>query len=76
MSPDKPMDYRQAGVDIDAGNEVVRRIKALAKSTHTPGVLGGLGSFGGLFAMPGNVAGRGAHSKSGAGTTIGSYSSK
>jgi phosphoribosylformylglycinamidine cyclo-ligase len=45
--------YRQAGVDIDAGNEVVRRIKALAKSTHTPGVLGGVGSFGGLFQMPG-----------------------
>ena len=48
-------DYRQAGVDIDAGNEVVRRIKSLAKSTHTAGVLGGLGSFGGLFAMPGGV---------------------
>ena len=49
------MDYRQSGVDIDAGNEVVRRIKALAKSTHTPGVLGGLGSFGGLFAVPAGV---------------------
>ena len=49
------MDYRQSGVDIDAGNEVVRRIKALARSTHTPGVLGGLGSFGGLFAMPQGV---------------------
>ena len=48
-------DYRQAGVDIDAGNEVVRRIKSLAKSTHTAGVLGGLGSFGGLFAMPEGV---------------------
>ena len=46
------MDYRQSGVDIDAGNEVVRRIKALARSTHTPGVLGGVGSFGGLFALP------------------------
>ncbi|MDQ3169143.1 MAG: phosphoribosylformylglycinamidine cyclo-ligase [Acidobacteriota bacterium] len=50
-------DYRRAGVDIDAGNEVVRRIKTLAKSTHTPGVLGGLGSFGGLFAMPEGVDG-------------------
>ena len=49
------IDYRQAGVDIDAGNEVVRRIKSLAKSTHTAGVLGGLGSFGGLFAMPQGV---------------------
>ncbi len=43
------MEYRQAGVDIDAGNEVVRRIKALARSTSTPGVLSDLGSFGGLF---------------------------
>jgi phosphoribosylformylglycinamidine cyclo-ligase len=47
--------YRRAGVDIDAGNEVVRRIKTLAKSTHTAGVLGGVGSFGGLFAMPAGV---------------------
>ena len=45
------IDYRQSGVDIDAGNEVVRRIKALARSTYTPGVLSGVGSFGGLFAM-------------------------
>ena len=43
------MEYRQAGVDIDAGNEVVRRIKALARRTFTPGVLSELGSFGGLF---------------------------
>jgi phosphoribosylformylglycinamidine cyclo-ligase len=49
------VDYRQAGVDIDAGNEVVRRIRSLAKSTHTAGVLGGLGSFGGLFAMPDGI---------------------
>jgi phosphoribosylformylglycinamidine cyclo-ligase len=45
------VDYRQAGVDIDAGNDVVRRIKRLAKSTYTPGVLAGVGSFGGLFAL-------------------------
>jgi len=43
------MDYRRAGVDIDAGNEVVRRIKGLARRTFTPGVLSELGSFGGLF---------------------------
>src|SRR5579872_809410 len=43
------MDYRNAGVDIDAGNEVVRRIKGLARRTFTPGVLSDLGSFGGLF---------------------------
>jgi phosphoribosylformylglycinamidine cyclo-ligase len=45
------IDYRQSGVDIDAGNETVRRIKALARGTYTPGVLSGVGSFGGLFAM-------------------------
>jgi len=45
------IDYRQAGVDIDAGNETVRRIKHLAKSTYTKGVLSGVGSFGGLFAI-------------------------
>lgn len=43
------MDYKKAGVDIDAGNEVVRRIKGLAKATATRGVLSDLGSFGGLF---------------------------
>jgi len=43
------MDYKQSGVDIDAGNEVVRRIKGLARATLTPGVLSELGSFGGLF---------------------------
>lgn len=46
------MDYRQAGVDIEAGNEVVRRIRALARGTFTPGVLSEIGSFGGLFSMP------------------------
>ena len=45
------IDYRQSGVDIDAGNEVVRRIKQLARGTYTPGVLSGVGSFGGLFAL-------------------------
>ena len=43
------MDYRQAGVDIDAGNETVQRIKSLARATFTPGVLSDIGSFGGLF---------------------------
>jgi phosphoribosylformylglycinamidine cyclo-ligase len=47
------MDYKQSGVDIDAGNEVVRRIRALARSTFTPGVLSDIGSFGGLFALAG-----------------------
>jgi phosphoribosylformylglycinamidine cyclo-ligase len=43
------MDYKQAGVDIEAGHEVVRRIRSLARSTSTPGVLSDIGSFGGLF---------------------------
>ena len=41
--------YTQAGVDIEAGNESVRRIKADVASTHTKEVLTGIGSFGGLF---------------------------
>jgi phosphoribosylformylglycinamidine cyclo-ligase len=45
------MDYKQAGVDIEAGNEVVRRIRALARGTFTPGVLSEIGSFGGLFRL-------------------------
>jgi phosphoribosylformylglycinamidine cyclo-ligase len=43
--------YRAAGVDIDAGNETVRRIKSLARSTFTPGVLSEIGAFGGLFKL-------------------------
>jgi phosphoribosylformylglycinamidine cyclo-ligase len=45
------MDYRDSGVDIAAGNETVRRIKSLAKSTFTAGVLSDIGSFGGLFQL-------------------------
>lgn len=42
-------DYKSSGVDIDTGNEVVRRVKRLAQGTFTSGVLSGIGSFGGLF---------------------------
>jgi phosphoribosylformylglycinamidine cyclo-ligase len=45
------MEYKAAGVDIDAGNETVRRIKSLARGTFTPGVLSDIGSFGGLFRL-------------------------
>jgi phosphoribosylformylglycinamidine cyclo-ligase len=45
------MEYKEAGVDIDAGNETVRRIRSLAKGTFTPGVLSDIGSFGGLFRL-------------------------
>jgi phosphoribosylformylglycinamidine cyclo-ligase len=44
-------DYKAAGVDIDAGNETVRRIRTLARSTFTAGVLSEIGSFGGLFRL-------------------------
>jgi len=47
------MDYRSSGVDIDAGNEAVRRIRRLARSTFTSGVLSDIGSFGGLFSLSG-----------------------
>jgi phosphoribosylformylglycinamidine cyclo-ligase len=43
--------YRDAGVDIEAGDALVERIKPLARSTDRAGVLGGLGGFGGLFAL-------------------------
>src|SRR4029077_21043323 len=45
------MDYKAAGVDIEAGNETVRRIRGLARSTFTPGVLSDIGSFGGLVRL-------------------------
>ncbi len=48
------MDYKQSGVDIEAGYEVVSRVKKLSKSTFTKGVLGDIGSFGGLFQIDEN----------------------
>ena len=51
MSMKKPTTYRDAGVDIDAGNELVERIKPLVESTRRDGVLGGIGGFGGLFEL-------------------------
>lgn len=46
---DKPLTYREAGVDIDAGNALVEAIGPLAATTKRAGVLGNLGGFGGLF---------------------------
>ena len=46
------LSYRQAGVDIDAGNALVERIKPLVQRTLRPGVLTGLGGFGALFELP------------------------
>jgi len=48
----KPLTYKDAGVDIDAGNALVDRIKPLVERTTRPEVLAGLGGFGGLFALP------------------------
>lgn len=44
--------YKDAGVDIDAGNSFVENIKPLVKSTNVAGVLGGIGSFAGAFELP------------------------
>ncbi len=48
---DTRLTYKDAGVDIDAGNELVERIKPLVARTRRPEVLAGLGGFGGLFAL-------------------------
>ena len=52
-TPPTPLTYRDAGVDIDAGNEVVERIKPLVKRSFRPEVMGGLGGFGALFDLSG-----------------------
>ena len=51
--PSAPLTYRDAGVDIDAGDALVDRIKPLAARTMRPGVLAGIGGFGALFQVPG-----------------------
>ena len=46
------LDYKLAGVDIDAGNDFVNQIKTHVKSTYRPEVLGGLGGFNGMMRIP------------------------
>jgi len=46
------LSYRDAGVDIDAGNALIEKIKPVVKNTFRPGVLTGLGGFGALFELP------------------------
>lgn len=52
MTQNTSLSYRDAGVDIDAGDALVERIKPLAKKTLREGVLGGIGGFGALFEVP------------------------
>ena len=51
MSHKKPITYKDAGVDIDAGNEFVNQIKPLVKQTSRPEVVADIGGFGGLFSL-------------------------
>jgi phosphoribosylformylglycinamidine cyclo-ligase len=51
MTAKKPLTYKAAGVDIDAGEELVSRIKDSVARTSRPEVIGGLGGFGGLFKL-------------------------
>ena len=51
MSNKKPITYKDAGVDIDAGNRFVDMIKPLVKETNRPEVLADIGGFGGLFSL-------------------------
>ena len=52
MNERTSLTYRDAGVDIDAGDELVERIKPRVRKTVRPGVLGGIGGFGALFEIP------------------------
>ena len=45
------INYHDAGVDVEKGNELVRRIKRIVNDTNQKGVIGGLGGFGGLFVL-------------------------
>ena len=48
---DERIIYRDAGVDIDAANEAVGRMREAIRSTFTPGVMTDVGTFGGMFAL-------------------------
>ncbi len=52
MTDKTTLSYKDAGVDIDAGNELVDRIKGVVKKTRRPEVMGGLGGFGALCSLP------------------------
>ncbi|GGB31834.1 phosphoribosylformylglycinamidine cyclo-ligase [Oceanisphaera marina] len=52
MTQKNPLSYKDAGVDIDAGNALVERIKGVSRRTQRPEVMGGLGGFGALCQLP------------------------
>ncbi|WP_374087171.1 phosphoribosylformylglycinamidine cyclo-ligase [Methylomicrobium lacus] len=52
MSEQQSLNYKSAGVDIEAGNSLVERIKPIAARTRTAGVMAGLGGFGSMFELP------------------------
>ena len=52
MKSELSLSYRDSGVDINAGNELIERIKPAIKSTYRPGCVGNIGGFGGLFELP------------------------
>lgn len=46
------MDYKQAGVDVEAGRAFIQKIRSAVERTYRPEVLGGLGGFSGFFQLP------------------------
>jgi phosphoribosylformylglycinamidine cyclo-ligase len=52
LSEQQSLNYKSAGVDIEAGNNLVERIKPIAARTRTAGVMAGLGGFGSMFELP------------------------
>jgi phosphoribosylformylglycinamidine cyclo-ligase len=52
LSEQQSLNYKSAGVDIEAGNDLVERIKPIAARTRTAGVMAGLGGFGSMFELP------------------------
>ncbi|OCR00174.1 phosphoribosylformylglycinamidine cyclo-ligase [Oscillatoriales cyanobacterium USR001] len=50
------MDYREAGVDVEAGRAFVQRIRNMVQNTHRPEVLGGIGGFSGFFSLPSGLS--------------------
>ena len=57
-APPSPLSYRDSGVDIDAGDALVERIKPFAARTMRPEVLAGIGGFGALVELPNATASR------------------